>query len=798
MVRPKVTGIRPADQRSNDAQTAVSPNGSRGLMLSWGSMFRTCRAAVGLLVFTAFGVIIPSQTADMLGGFSDQGARDIWAGVAFHFALWLLAFNAWHWSRAVLSARFKVPDTRASRAALGFSPSAQPAIDSKVLVLAPRVLFCAAAGIGVAAAIRSFAWMVVLIIVVWTAASLALLHWRLIIQLKLFGKEDLTHATGPSNPPPSWIPAWLTGSWRTLDELVRHAPLGRRIAALLLSVAALLFIAGALETFLIDVSWWPKLPAVLGFAFPGPSAALLCLGLAIGPLTVLTYEADRFRWSGRFLSIPWQLRRPPVFTILLTVIMLTTTLLNLHGVRVVSADKASLSPSRRESLETMFVKWAAACAPKAGTVRPIVVALSGGASRAGLWGARVLREVDAKAAAGGTAIFAISSVSGGSLGAAAYTAILAGQPAGSSCRLNPESTTQLDAALIAALRSDALVPLLAGALFGDVPRGLIGAPAYLLRLAADWLQAKPTHGMRGGDRAEALERAFEQNWSYATAALPAGTGKPASFSQPFLSLFHDDSKLREGVPIWIANGTDAQNGGRVLTVPFDSRGWPFPGAHDALSLLGRDIPISTAIDNTARFPFLSPAGELSPVTPDPKTYPTQLIDGGYFDNSGLLTALDLARWLEQDGSKVLHRLVEPILVQATADADDGIKESQIVRCGVQLDDDSGRSIGTSRPIQFLAPFLGLYATRSGHASIILREASTRYCGGGNQQAFFHLYLYRKEDEDVPLNWVLSSKMADYIWHKALGKGGNPAQLTALARALSVTQEAADSCHPCQP
>ena len=766
------------------------PIETRPPRLSWGSMFRTCRGVVGLLAVTALGLIIPPQTADMLAGLSGQSGRDIWAGFAFHISLWLLAFNAWHWSRAVLSARFKVRDTHQTRTDPAKSLSPNPAFDDEALVLAPRVLFCAAAAIGVAAAMRSNAWIVVLIIVVWTALSIALLRSRLLIQSKLFKKStrfkdgDLT--TGPGGQAPKWIPNWLKRSWCTLDSVLNYAPLGRWVAAILLFFAALLFVLGAVESYLVDVTWLPTLPAVIGFWFPGPSAALLCLGLGIGPMTVLTFEADRFHWSGHILGIRWQLRRPPVFIILLAIILLTPTFINLHGVRVVPADTpGSLTPAQRKPLEEMLAAWADRCAKSQPVVRPIIVALSGGASRAGLWGARVLRAVDAKATAAGTAIFAISSVSGGSLGAAAYVAVLAGRPPDSPCTLGPADDSKLDDALEEALRGDALGPVLAGSLFGDIPRDLFGGPAYLARRASDWLRGETTHDMRGGDRAEALERAFEQNWSNAvlSAQLTAGAGRPVSLSKPYLSLFYVDGKPRGGVPIWIANGTDAQNGGRVLTVPFDPSKSRFAGTLDTLLLLGSDVPISTAITNTARFPFLNPAGELSPVTPDAKSLPTQLIDGGYFDNSGLLTAQDAARWLEQNGERVVGRPVKPILVLATADADRGVAENQIVRCGVPADDDPGRSIGGSRPIQFLAPLLGLYATRVGHANLMLREASAVYCP---RHAFFHLYLYRK-NEDVPLNWVLSQPMADYIWKDALQEGGNKAELDALGQALSVSQ-----------
>jgi hypothetical protein len=260
-----------------------------------------------------------------------------------------------------------------------------------------------------------------------------------------------------------------------------------------------------------------------------------------------------------------------------------------------------------------------------------------------------------------------------------------------------------------------------------------------------------------------------------------------SFSRPFLLLAYDPGQKNQdgkaaarGGPLWIANGTDAQNGERILTVPFgsdDPQYWPFSGALDALGLIGQDVPISTAANNTSRFPFLSPAGELSPVRGgSPRAYAAQLIDGGYFENEGLLTAWELAQYLETKGPKLLKAkynvdvTVQPVLVEATADAEPKIEEGRIVRC-------RARSPGTpaparrehpteplagSRPVQALVPLLGLYSVRGGHSDWILRRVAQEYCGA-DEQRFFHFYLYR-EDEDVPLNWVLSRQISEKIWN----------------------------------
>ena len=104
------------------------------------------------------------------------------------------------------------------------------------------------------------------------------------------------------------------------------------------------------------------------------------------------------------------------------------------------------------------------------------------------------------------------------------------------------------------------------------------------------------------------------------------------------------------MPLWFANGTDATTGNRVIAGPIrapadrnDAAPWPFRGARDFHTLMRADVPISTAVNNTARFPYLEPFREMLPA--GEKGQVGSLVDGGYFENEGLQTALELAEWL---------------------------------------------------------------------------------------------------------------------------------------------------------
>ena len=103
---PKLLRLQRQSDRDNPTQ------------LSWGSMFGAIRPVLGVLVFTAVALLIPPQTADMLAILSEETWRGIWSAFVFHLSLFLLAFAAWHWSRALLSARFGATDSGPGRSAV--------------------------------------------------------------------------------------------------------------------------------------------------------------------------------------------------------------------------------------------------------------------------------------------------------------------------------------------------------------------------------------------------------------------------------------------------------------------------------------------------------------------------------------------------------------------------------------------------------------------------------------------------------------------------------------------------------
>lgn len=352
-------------------------------------------------------------------------------------------------------------------------------------------------------------------------------------------------------------------------------------------------------------------------------------------------------------------------------------------------------------------KQAAASYPAGVPVPMLIVATAGGGIRAAHWTATVLErlEVDLGADVVRRHLFAISAVSGGSVGGSAYAASLAG---------GPKPTTML--------AHDFLAPALAAMAFVDGPSSFL------------W-----EHGT--GDRGWALER----SWEIASKDVLA---------KPFLSLAGNAAELAADSSGWrpmlLLNATHQATGRRVITSHLKVDSYVFLDSFDLHDLLKVDLPASTAAHNSARFTYVSPAGKLVPKaaaesgSDESRGY---ILDGGYFENFGALTALQLAREVE----RVLGRQkVRPIIVQVSSDPSLWKRDRARVRndgppcavdpkapfnpytagewLGTRWQERDGRQNGIARYFnQLTAPFAGVLSSREAHGTLASMELARWAC-----------------------------------------------------------------------
>jgi hypothetical protein len=239
------------------------------------------------------------------------------------------------------------------------------------------------------------------------------------------------------------------------------------------------------------------------------------------------------------------------------------------------------------------------------------VSSEGGGIRAAIWTAKVLSQLDLQTSGKfNRCVLAMSGVSGGSLGLASVVAAIQAEP------LNFQLRSQL---LNDFLGKDFLTPVL-GSLFGN-------------DLAQRFFPGRLTI-----DRGETLERAWESAWRASTQTV---LGQPQNqFGLPYAHLYQAPSTL----PLLFLNSTVVATGGRFIQQPFvcaKDFDRQFPGAKNSLDWLPNETPLSSVVHNSARFTFVSPAGTVRKRENGEVKLLGQLVDGGYFENSGVTTLLDM-------------------------------------------------------------------------------------------------------------------------------------------------------------
>lgn len=255
-----------------------------------------------------------------------------------------------------------------------------------------------------------------------------------------------------------------------------------------------------------------------------------------------------------------------------------------------------------------------------------IVAAEGGGLYAAQHAAMTLARMQDRCPAFSQHIFAISGVSGGSLGSALFTS-LAQQRAGlvsvPTCRFGEQKAGWFEERTQAFLGRDFMSPLAAAGLFPDFLQRFVPWPFPQF------------------DRARALEAAFERAWHETS---------PDVAVNPFAESFYDHWKQTGPVPALVLNATHVQTGSRVVIAPFRFYRQSTARLGTLNSMVRADLPLSTAVGISARFPWILPPASWR--RGDDEQY--RFVDGGYFESSGIDTALDLVDVLEDVKAQTLE------------------------------------------------------------------------------------------------------------------------------------------------
>jgi hypothetical protein len=346
----------------------------------------------------------------------------------------------------------------------------------------------------------------------------------------------------------------------------------------------------------------------------------------------------------------------------------------------------------------------------------VLVAAEGGGIRAAYWTATLLAAIQEREPSFARHVYAISGVSGGSVGALVFDALLAQGPGagGKRCDAGGRVETSLERCASHVLGEDFLSPALAALLFPDLVQRFLPFPVERF------------------DRARALEASWEGAWR-----TRVGNDRLA---EPFDGLWKGDLAYR--IPSLLLNATWVETGKRMIASNLPVDAGIFNDTADVFSFIDYPVPASTAAHLSARFTYVSPAGSLR--KRNGKTA-AHVVDGGYFENSGTATALDVISAIWSRGEKLN---LDFIVVYVNNDP--GEQETSTA--------EPAHAAPSRWLTELMSPIDALFNTRvaRGTYSQSLTREFVEANAPDKRRRYFHFGL-KDEKFAPPLGWFLSAK-----------------------------------------
>lgn len=388
------------------------------------------------------------------------------------------------------------------------------------------------------------------------------------------------------------------------------------------------------------------------------------------------------------------IRFPVSFTVLVSVIIFSFFNDN-HGIMTFQ-DRTRLE---RPTLNNHFSNWLQECRSDADSdsIRVVLVAAEGGGIRSAYWTASVLGELHATNPELSNDIYAISSVSGGSLGTMLYSS------------LRQDEQRDLTKHAHSILEYDFLAPVTGALIFPDMLQKFF--PLEVFR----------------NDRARVLERSWENAWSRET-----GKQTRVDWSKGFLRQFGQSNKLI------LMNSTHVESGYRTLISNVKLTELSHANIIDFFDVQNADIPVSTAVGLSARFPLLTPPARIES---GQNSVWGHLVDGGYYENIGATTIMDIyskLRKLADDNEVPVQFHVLAIRNTKTSD-----------------DYTASRGMG-----EILPPLVTLSQIWSLNGEEVLRKSEELLEQNGDR--LIEVRLDRSDKENIPLGWFLSDQARSNI------------------------------------
>lgn len=389
-----------------------------------------------------------------------------------------------------------------------------------------------------------------------------------------------------------------------------------------------------------------------------------------------------------------------------------------HPVRVITNEKPDRH-QQRPTLSEHFRKWADLRHHSLATrdsipqrIPMVLVCAEGGALRTGAMSAIVLEKLQREYPQLKDNIFAFSSVSGGSLGVGFFNAV---QYDG---KTNDSLATHF-------FSHDYLAPVIARMFYGDLFH-------LFLPIHTNWF-----------DRAVALEQAWESGYAHTVEATNTTNVFAHDFEQTI-----DTTGYR---PAWFINTTEVEGGHQSWITNVVPRGFALSQQRDVLPMMQYPVRYSTAVNFSTRFPLISPGAAVKDVYGAKRHF----VDGGYVENTGAQTLLELLVALRED-SATFNKVIPYVIY---------------IRFGEEQTNAVNNSVSFGN--EWNEIITGLLSTRSGRSALavchlknICQNIRNTIMGKPKEYACFksddlEIRLNLKESK-VPMNWLLSGKSLNEV------------------------------------
>ena len=328
------------------------------------------------------------------------------------------------------------------------------------------------------------------------------------------------------------------------------------------------------------------------------------------------------------------------------------------------------------------------------TTAIFIVSAEGGASRSAYWTGRILSEIQDRDTEFYNHIFALTSVSGGSLGTATFFMLMESLH-GRAARFNKNDLSDITKNL---LSSDFLAPVTAGMLFPN--------------LFQQFLPFK----VKAFNRARYLENGWIEEW---------GRYSDKNFKNSFTDYWENKNYSS---PLMVLNTTRVESGKRAV-ISYASFNKQLCDLEDIMHIdsVDANFTLQNAVSASAGFPYISPSTRINKVNGD---YWGNLVDGGYFENSGVYTAIDIYNHIlksKYSGKVKIYFLV----IRAFPDGDT-----------------HDPSLFINEEIDPVRAIMNTRGARSTHSNKLLENII-------NPLEIIKIQL--NKDNEVPVNWYLSEK-----------------------------------------